>query len=86
MVRCCLERLRALTADAREVACTKLEQASSKRNAQEKSGREYMRDAIKDDSCAKCCCTCFFVGNSLQHRTAPQPQMEKSMHEPVPKA
>lgn len=63
-----LGELRALTADAREVLA-QLRATEQQRNAQGEKRREYMRDAIKDDTCASTVVPAS-VSNSLQHRTA----------------
>ncbi|TNL00817.1 DUF2570 domain-containing protein [Kosakonia cowanii] len=63
-----LDELRALTADAREVLA-QLRATEQQRNALGEKRREYMRDAIKDDTCASTVVPAS-VSNSLQHRTA----------------
>ncbi|HHA1693394.1 TPA: DUF2570 domain-containing protein [Enterobacter hormaechei subsp. xiangfangensis] len=63
-----LGELRALTADAREVLA-QLRATEQQRNAEGEKRREYMRDAIKDDTCASTVVP-VSVSNSLQHRTA----------------
>nr|WP_256350475.1 DUF2570 domain-containing protein [Enterobacter sp. ENT02] len=63
-----LDELRALTTDAREVLA-QLRAAEQQRNAEGEKRREYIRDAIKDDTCASTVVPAS-VSNSLQHRTA----------------
>nr|WP_276533017.1 DUF2570 domain-containing protein [Enterobacter hormaechei] len=63
-----LDELRALTADAREVLAH-LRATEQQRNAEGEKRRENMRDAIKDDACARTVVPAS-VSDSLQHRTA----------------
>ena len=63
-----LGELRALTADAREVLA-QLRATEQQRNTQGEMRRENMRNAIKDDTCARTVVPAS-VSDSLQHRTA----------------